>query len=106
MKKNPQKEIHMTENLSIGLKFLMEVEKVPLVNIGMLSLFNLVDPKNFFFVQFYVSTADSTNSKLELTKHITPHALMAKLFSSGAPHIHFLPQFCNDSALCGLPTRR
>ena len=31
--------------------------------------------------------------------------LMANLFSSGASHIHILPQFCNDSA-CRLVCQR
>ena len=43
--------------------------------------------------------------KLEPPKHIIPTQLVY-LFSRGAPHMHIIPQFCNDSACCLVCQRR
>ena len=41
----------------------------------------------------------SYRRRLELAKHITLHANSELLLSSGAPHVHILTQFINNSAL-------
>ena len=53
---------------------------------------------NRFFLLYKVQV--SYQVKTRAYKAHYPARYWRNLFLSGAPHIHILPQFCNDSACC------
>ena len=60
----------------------------------------------FWLVQYFkvvLLKKEQCVIKLDLTKHITPHTNGEPFFSSGAPHIHFIPVLQRFYVLSGLP---